>query len=64
MPSTVSKLFVKVGQEVKKGQSLVSLEAMKMEHVIKAPKDGKIKSLHCAEGKFVEANSNLVEFEE
>jgi biotin carboxyl carrier protein len=64
MPSTVSKLFVKVGQEVKKGESLVALEAMKMEHLIKAPRDGKIKSVHCSEGKFIEANFNLIEFEE
>ena len=48
MPSTVSKVFVKVGQEVKKGENLIALEAMKMEHVLKANKDGKIKAIYAA----------------
>ncbi len=64
MPSTVSKVFVKAGQHVKKGESLVALEAMKMEHVIKAPKDGVIKTVFAQEGKFMEANSILIELDE
>ena len=64
MPSTVSKVFVKVGQKVKKGDNLVSLEAMKMEHLIKAPKDAVIKTVFALEGKFMEANTTLVEFDE
>ena len=64
MPSTVAKVFVKAGQTVKKGDSLVTVEAMKMEHLIKAARDGKIKSVNCAEGKFVEANSVLISYEE
>jgi 3-methylcrotonyl-CoA carboxylase alpha subunit len=63
MPSSVSKIFVKEGQEVKKGDSLISLEAMKMEHILKASKDGKIKAINASEGKFVDANSVLIEFE-
>ena len=39
MPSSVAKIFVKEGQEVKKGDNLISLEAMKMEHVLKASRD-------------------------
>lgn len=64
MPSSVAKIFVKEGQEVKKGDNLISLEAMKMEHVLKASKDGKIKAIYAVETKFVEANSVLIEFEE
>lgn len=64
MPSTVSKVFVKVGQHVKKGDNLVSLEAMKMEHLIKAAKDGVIKSVYAQEGKFLEANSTIIEFDQ
>jgi len=64
MPSTVGKIFVKVGDLVKKGDNLISLEAMKMEHLIKSGRDGKIKSIHAKETKFVEANSILIEFEE
>ena len=64
MPSSVSKIFVKVGQEVKKGENLISLEAMKMEHVLKSNKDGKIKAIYVTEAKFVDAGVTLIEFEE
>jgi 3-methylcrotonyl-CoA carboxylase alpha subunit len=64
MPSTVSKIFVKVGDSVKKGDNLISLEAMKMEHLIKSGRDCKIKSVHVKEAKFVDANSILIEFED
>jgi biotin carboxyl carrier protein len=64
MPSTVSKIFVKVGDTVKKGDNIISLEAMKMEHLIKSGRDGKIKAVHVKEAKFAEAHSILVEFEE
>ncbi len=64
MPSTVSKIFVKVGDTVKKGDNLVSLEAMKMEHLIKSGREGKIKAVHIKESKFVDAHSILVEFED
>ena len=42
MPGKVIDLKVKVGSKVKKGDTLVILEAMKMEHQVKASKDGKI----------------------
>jgi len=64
MPSSVSKIFVKVGQLVKKGENLISLEAMKMEHVLKASKDGKVKAIYATEAKFVDAGMTLIEFEE
>lgn len=64
MSSTVSKVFVKVGQKVKLGESLVALEAMKMEHILKATKDGIIKSINCAVDQFVEGGSQVVEFED
>ena len=63
MPSSVSKIFVKEGQEVKKGDNLISLEAMKMEHILKASRDGKIKAIYAVESKFVDANSVLIEYE-
>jgi 3-methylcrotonyl-CoA carboxylase alpha subunit len=64
MPSSISKVFVKAGQSVKKGDNLVALEAMKMEHLIKAGKDGKIKSVYAVESKFMDAGAVLIEFEE
>lgn len=63
MPSTVSKVFVKPGQKVKKGDNLITLEAMKMEHLIKASKDGVIKTVNAKESTFVEGGAVLVEFE-
>lgn len=64
MPSSVAKVFVQVGQKVKKGENLIALEAMKMEHLIKAGKDVVIKAIYTEESKFVDANAVLIEFEE
>jgi len=63
MSSTVSKIFVSVGQEVKKGDSLISIEAMKMEHILKAAQDGKIKKINFKQEEFVESGQTLIEFE-
>lgn len=62
MSSTLSKLFVKEGQAVKKGESLLAIEAMKMEHVIKATKDLVIKKINFKIEQFVEEGSILIEF--
>jgi 3-methylcrotonyl-CoA carboxylase alpha subunit len=64
MPCTISKIFTKVGQSVKKGENLIALEAMKMEYLIKSGRDGIIKHVYGVEGKFVDANAILIEFEE
>jgi acetyl-CoA carboxylase biotin carboxylase subunit len=45
MPGKVTNLFVKAGQKVVKGQPLMTLEAMKMEHALNAPFDGKVDEL-------------------
>jgi len=45
MPGKVIDLKVKVGSKVKKGDTLVILEAMKMEHQVKASEDGKVSKL-------------------
>ena len=49
---------------MEKGQALLILEAMKMEHVIKAPADAVIDLLPFAEGDFVEDGKVLVKFKE
>ena len=59
MPGTVLKLPVSVGSEVKKGQLLCVLEAMKMENEIVAPCDGKIVTLGVKQGDTV-ATSDLL----
>jgi biotin carboxyl carrier protein len=50
MPGTVVKVFVETGQKVKKGQSIVSIESMKMEYVLKATHDCTIGKIDCKAG--------------
>jgi acetyl/propionyl-CoA carboxylase alpha subunit len=50
MPGRITRLAVKVGDRVKAGQTLVVLEAMKMEHALTAPADGEVSAVHVAEG--------------
>ncbi|KAJ3114755.1 Methylcrotonoyl-CoA carboxylase subunit alpha, mitochondrial [Phlyctochytrium bullatum] len=64
MPCKISAVNVAAGQEVTKGQSLIVLEAMKMEHVIKSPRDGKIKKVHYKVGDLVGEGKNLLSFED
>ncbi len=59
MPGKVTKVFVKEGDAVKKGDPVVVLEAMKMENEFKAPKDGVVKALKVKEGDTVNAGAVL-----
>ena len=63
MPGLVIDVITKVGDEVKEGDNLLILEAMKMENVIKSPIEGKIKSIAINATDIVEKNQLLVEFE-
>jgi biotin carboxyl carrier protein len=63
MPGKVVKLLVKVGDEVKEGQGLVVVEAMKMENELKSPKAGKVVELFAREGSAVENNARLIAVE-
>jgi biotin carboxyl carrier protein len=49
-----------VGDHVRKGQALVALEAMKMEHVVTAPQDGVVTAVTVAEGDQVDQGKVLV----
>jgi len=60
MPGLVVRLPVQIGEPVKKGQSLVVIEAMKMENDIKSPTDGIVATLHIAERTAVEKNARLI----
>ena len=60
MPGKLVKVLVKVGDEVKEGQGLVVVEAMKMENELKSPKAGKVVELLVKEGSAVENNARLV----
>ncbi len=61
MPGNVIKVKVKEGDEVKKGASLIIVEAMKMENEIRAPYDALVEKLLVTEGEVVDAGSPLVD---
>ena len=61
MPATVRTVLVKVGDEVAVGETLVVLEAMKMELPLRAPKAGRVAEIRCAPGELVQPGVPLVE---
>jgi len=63
MPGQVRSVNVKEGETVTKGQTLLALEAMKMEIRIQAPRDGKVKILLVKQGQTVEREQVLIELE-
>ena len=62
MPGLVLDVLVAPGQVVAKDEPLLILEAMKMENVIKSPREGEIKSIGVVKGNAIEKNTLLVEF--
>ena len=64
MPGMVLKIMAAAGDVVTKGAPLLVLEAMKMEHQIVAPRDGKIAAVNCREGEMVQPGIELVTFDE
>ena len=62
MPGLIHSLKVEAGQEVKKGDPLLILEAMKMENIIKSPGEGVVKEIHVEEKNSVEKNALLITF--
>jgi biotin carboxyl carrier protein len=62
MPGLIIQLKVKNGDQVKAGDTLLILEAMKMENIIKAPGDAIVKSVKVSMGDGVEKNQVLIEF--
>lgn len=63
MPGQVRSVSVSMGEAVKKGQTLLTMEAMKMEIRIQALKDGVVKSVSVTQGQTVEREQILVEVE-
>lgn len=63
MPGLIVNILAPEGTEVKKGDGLLILEAMKMENAIKSPRDGKIKKVHVQLRQAVEKNQVLLDFE-
>lgn len=63
MPGTVIRINVVAGAVVKRGDTLIVLEAMKMELPVRAPADGIVKTVSCREGELVQPGAALVELE-
>ncbi len=63
MPGTVVAIMTEKGKSVAAGDSLMVIEAMKMEHTIHAPAKGIIKALHYAIGDQVNEGAELMDFE-
>ena len=62
MPGLVVSLDVVLGQEVRSGEQLAIVEAMKMQNIIRAERDGVVKSVGAKAGDSVAADELLVEF--
>ena len=60
LPGVILDIKVNVGDEVKKGQTLIILEAMKMENSINADKDGKVTAINVSKGESVLEGTDLV----
>jgi 3-methylcrotonyl-CoA carboxylase alpha subunit len=63
MPGTVTRILAQPGTDLPRGAPLLVLEAMKMEHTLRAPADGRLTALKCAVGDFVQEGAELAEFE-
>jgi propionyl-CoA carboxylase alpha chain len=63
MPGVVMSIDVEEGQEVKSGQALAVVEAMKMENILRAEKDATVKSVLVAAGDKLAVDDIMIEFE-
>jgi biotin carboxyl carrier protein len=64
MPATVRRIAVAAGDTVRRGDTLIVLEAMKMELPIRATADGVIESVSCREGELVQPGVPLIDIDE
>jgi 3-methylcrotonyl-CoA carboxylase alpha subunit len=60
MPGRVTQLMVEPGTSVRRGQPLIVIEAMKMEHTVAAPTDGVVEAVRFAPGDLVEEGAELI----
>ena len=63
MPGLLREVSVKVGQDVKAGEKLAVIEAMKMENILKADQDCKVKKISAAAGESLSVDQIIIEFE-
>ena len=63
MPGKIVRIMVAVGDEVKAGQGVIVMEAMKMQNEMKSPKDGKVQKILTSEGSTVNPGDTLAVIE-
>ena len=63
MNGIIVSLLVKTGEKVDKGDALMVMEAMKMEHTIRAPAAGSVCQFNCSPGDRVDGNTKLIDFD-
>ena len=63
MPGKIIGVEVSQGQTVTKGQKLLTLEAMKMENILRAEKKGKVTKIHASVGGSMAVDEVIMEFE-
>jgi len=63
MPATVVSINAAAGEKVNEGDTVIVLEAMKMELPIKAPRSGVVKAVNCMKGDLVQPGVTLLEIE-
>ena len=62
MPGLVMSIDVSEGQEVKAGETLAVVEAMKMQNVLRAERDGMVKTIHATAGATLAVDAPILEF--
>ncbi len=63
MPGTIVALVAKPGETIEAGTPMLIMEAMKMEHTLRAPARGRVARYACAVGDFVAEGAALLDFE-
>lgn len=63
IPGTITTIDVRVGDQVKEGDTLLTFKAMKMHNTYRSPVGGKVAKIHVAEGEVVPKGALLLEFE-
>jgi propionyl-CoA carboxylase alpha chain len=63
MPGLVVRVSVEVGEEVQEGQALATVEAMKMENILKAERKGVVKAVRTTAGASLRVDDIILEFE-
>jgi propionyl-CoA carboxylase alpha chain len=63
MPGLIAKIMVEVGDEVQEGQALATVEAMKMENILKAERKGTVKAIKATAGSSLKVDEVIMEFE-